>query len=122
VSKKPCTCVKNNCLHNILNIFFGSFIVFITFIKTVYRDTYYIMNEIPWYVSYREVVYRCISSIPQTLKINYEIKTLVMTYNAINCLAYLMVFLWQQEYQIMKCIVMKVKDSWTGCKTINDQP
>ena len=28
----------------------------------MYRDTYRIVNDIPWYVSYHKAVYRCISS------------------------------------------------------------
>jgi hypothetical protein len=53
--------LKNNCVH-MLNIFL-TILLFLSllFIKTVYRDTYRIVNEIPWYVSYREVVYCCIS-------------------------------------------------------------
>ena len=62
--------LKNNCLHvwwiySLTVILFSSLL----FMKTVYRDTYRIVSEIPWYVSYREVLYRCNSN-----SCNLEIK------------------------------------------------
>jgi hypothetical protein len=63
--KKHVHVLKTNCL---LNINFICWIYSLTVLlfsslflskQLVYRDTYRIVNEIPWYVSYREVMYRC---------------------------------------------------------------